>query len=122
MIRGLGIDIQEINRIRSILAKYKDLMVGEVFTYKEWIDIWNSKNPYLKASLLFSIKESAAKAIGTGFRGFKFCDIAVELEQKVKITFLSKKIIEGSNIKINCNFSYDTDLVYTEVILEKKDA
>ena len=45
MIIGIGTDIQEIKRIENILIKYDQLVIGEIYTRKEWNSIFNCKTP-----------------------------------------------------------------------------
>ena len=122
MIIGIGTDIQEIKRIENILIKYDQLVIGEIYSREEWTSIFNSKTPYLKATILFSMKESVTKAMGTGFRGCKFSDIVVEFGDKINIKILPNNLYEYKHANFHCTFSYSESLVYTTVILERKHA
>ena len=73
MIKGIGTDIIEIDRIRK--AVQRDSFLQRVFTEGE-ISIYQEKglNPQTLAGF-FAAKEAFAKALGTGFRGFSFRDV-----------------------------------------------
>ena len=76
MVKGIGIDIIEISRIKKAVEK-SDRFVKRLFTENE-IDYFKSKN--MKAESIagnFAAKEAVVKALGTGLRGFKWTDIEV---------------------------------------------
>ena len=71
----IGIDIAEIERVREKATS--ETFLKSVFTAKE-IEYYNSRGK--KAETLagmFCAKEAVAKALGTGFRGFRPSDIEV---------------------------------------------
>ncbi len=76
MIKGIGIDIIEIERIKNSLKKNKDFL-DRLFTSRE-IDYFKSCN-YAANTIAgnFSAKEAVMKALGTGLRYFKWKDIEV---------------------------------------------
>ena len=66
MIVGLGIDICEIKRIESTLAKYGDKFKRRCFTYNEILKCNKVKNSAACFAKRFASKEAVAKALGTG--------------------------------------------------------
>lgn len=72
MIAGIGTDIVEIERIKSAIAK--DSFYTAIFTQAERERI--NKNPE-RAAGCFAAKEAVAKALGTGFSGFRPIDIEI---------------------------------------------
>ena len=76
MIKGIGIDIIEIERIDRAIKNTKSFL-EKVFSDKE-IDFFYSKK--LKVESIagnFAAKEAVSKALGTGIRGFNLKDIEV---------------------------------------------
>lgn len=76
MIRGTGIDILEIDRIRNILDKFP-VFLQRVFNEEE---ITYFKSRKLNVSTIaggFAAKEAVIKAIGTGLRNFSWKDVSI---------------------------------------------
>lgn len=73
MIRGIGTDIVEIERIQKAMKinKFKN----KVFTNLE-LNIIDKKG-VSTAAANFAGKEAVSKAFGTGIRGFSFLDIEI---------------------------------------------
>ena len=115
MIYGIGTDIIDINRIKSVLNKYGDKFKYKCFHQNE-ISWSNSK---LKSAESFAkryaAKEACAKALGTGLaRGVFWKDIEVINNKYGKpfiklhnnaLNFLNKKI--NKNAKIELSLSDD---------------
>ena len=74
MIKGMGIDIIEINRIAYAVAK-RESFLKRVFTEGE-NQYFHQRN-YHKGTIAgsFAAKEAIVKALGTGLRGFQWIDI-----------------------------------------------
>lgn len=72
MILGIGNDLIEIERIEKACDKQAFLV--RCYTEKE-IELCKGKASMLAGN--FAVKESVAKAFGTGFRGFETTDIEV---------------------------------------------
>jgi len=71
MIKGIGIDIIEIDRIKDAAEQYGDSFLKRVFTDKEIKYCRNHKAvKYPELAVRFAAKEAFAKAIGTGIKGF----------------------------------------------------
>jgi holo-[acyl-carrier protein] synthase len=75
-IRGLGVDIVEIERMRLALARHPG-MRERLFSdaEREYCDKRNK--PEIHYAMRFAAKEAVLKAIGTGFRGMRFRDVEV---------------------------------------------
>jgi len=79
MICGLGIDIIEISRIESMLARWGQRFVAKVFTQPE-IEFCERRADRAAAyAVRFAAKEAFAKALGTGWdRSFSWMDFSVQ--------------------------------------------
>ena len=76
--KGIGIDIIEIDRIKTAVKQFKSDFLNKIFTKKE-IDYCTSKKAlkYPELAARFAAKEAYSKAIGTGINGIKWKDIEV---------------------------------------------
>ena len=69
MIVGSGIDLCEVPRIESAIARHGQRFIERVFTERE-IEYAESKaNRYERYAARFAAKEAGMKALGTGWRG-----------------------------------------------------
>ncbi len=66
MIVGLGIDITELDRIKSSLEKFGERFMNTFLTEKE-IKLVPKVNNIQHLAARFAAKEAAVKALGTGF-------------------------------------------------------
>jgi holo-[acyl-carrier protein] synthase len=70
LIVGSGIDIAEVERVRSALTgSYGDRFRQRVFTAAEIAYVESKANRYERYAARFAAKEAGMKAIGTGWRG-----------------------------------------------------
>ncbi|MDO4753808.1 MAG: holo-ACP synthase [Bacillota bacterium] len=67
-----GVDIVEISRIERLIQNSG--FPHRLFTERE--REWIASKPH-RAAGCFAAKEATAKALGTGIRGFSFCDIEI---------------------------------------------
>ena len=70
-MKGIGIDIIEIDRIKEAVEKYGPSFLEKVYTEKEIKYCRHRKAlRYPELAVRFAAKEAYAKAIGTGIKGF----------------------------------------------------
>ena len=128
MIIGLGNDISEISRVKSVLDKY-----GERFTHRCFTQIERAKSDkrVLRAASYakrFAAKEACAKALGTGMsRGVYWRDLGVvnlpSGKPTMKLTGGAAKVLahivpEGHAPHIHLSISDDAGLAQAFVIIE----
>lgn len=78
MILGMGTDIIEIQRLESVLKRTGDSFAQRILTPAEMYQFHNNKQPVRLLAKRFAVKESVAKALGTGIgRGVSWQDIEV---------------------------------------------
>jgi len=71
MIKGIGIDIVEIGRVKEAVDKYGRAFLDKIFTARELKYCRRSKAfKYPELAVRFAAKEAYSKAIGTGIAGF----------------------------------------------------
>ena len=75
MIRGLGLDLMDVRRIKDALERHPRFL-ARVYSPCEQEAI--ARRGAETAAGYFAAKEAVAKALGTGFRGFAMRDISIE--------------------------------------------
>ena len=78
MIRGLGIDLMDVKRIKGALEQHPRFLT-RVYSPAEQTAI--EERGFETAAGYFAAKEAVAKALGTGFRGFTTRDISIEPDE-----------------------------------------
>lgn len=76
MIKGLGVDIVEIDRMREALRRHPR-MKERIFSAEERAYCDKRNKPEVHYALRFAAKEAVLKALGTGFAGMTFQDVEV---------------------------------------------
>lgn len=79
-IRGLGVDIVEIHRMRDALARHPR-MKERIFSDAEREYCEKRNKPEVHYAMRFAAKEAVLKALGTGFRGMRFRDVEVTRDE-----------------------------------------
>ena len=100
MIKGIGNDIIEIDRIKIAVAKNNSFLT-KIYTKQE-LEYYKSKGSKIQTLAgMFCAKEAVSKALGTGFRGFGFTDIEILRNEfgrpEVRLHLKAKDIFESSN-------------------------
>jgi holo-[acyl-carrier protein] synthase len=65
-VRGIGIDIVRVDRIRDSLERFGHRMEARLFTVEELDYCRRHKDPLPHLAARFAAKEAASKALGTG--------------------------------------------------------
>jgi holo-[acyl-carrier protein] synthase len=76
VIKGLGVDIVEIGRMREALRRHPR-MRERIFSAEERAYCDSRGRPEVHYALRFAAKEAVLKALGTGFAGMSFHDVEV---------------------------------------------
>ncbi len=110
MVKGIGIDVIEVKRIKALIKDYKDHAIEKIFTEEE---IYNSKGQKMKYQYYsgrFAAKEATMKALGKGLdSGIKWKDIEILNDKEGKpflnfygkaLEYKFKKRIKGSEVSI----------------------
>jgi len=111
--KGIGIDIIEINRVKSAVKQYKDKFLHKVFTIREIA--YCTKRKALKFPELaarFAAKEAYSKAIGTGIRGIKWKGIEVlNAESGKPRLYINKKLSKNTIVSLSHSANYAAAVV-----------
>ncbi len=127
MVVGTGIDIVNIERIESMMARWGDLFLGRVFTEREIVWCQKRTRPPECFAIRFAAKEAFLKAIGRGLRnGIQWTDIEVENDPLGKPMFSfhrkAKEVCETLRIQSALlTLSHDRPFAVAHVLLEGRD-
>lgn len=115
MIKGIGIDIIEINRIAKAIDK-SPRFIERIFTENE-ISILN-KNNMKPASVagFFAAKEAVVKALGTGLRDMKWKDIEILKDE------LGKPLVLLHNNALKTAYSRNINTILITISHSKENA
>lgn len=81
VIGGLGVDIVEIDRMRTALER-RPRMKERLFSVEERAYCDARSRPEVHYAMRFAAKEAVLKALGTGFSGVRFRDVEVVRDAK----------------------------------------
>ena len=78
MIKGLGIDSVELDRIERIYKEYGERFLNRVYAPEEQAYALKYRDPVPRLAARFAAKEACMKALGTGWNhGVRWKDIVV---------------------------------------------
>lgn len=122
MIKGVGIDIIEVDRIKNIVLK-NDRFLEKVFTKLEISYIESRNKNSNTISGLFAAKEAISKALGTGIRGFAWTDIEITHDELGKpianLKGKAKEILNSQKVSnLSISISHNKENAIAIAILE----
>ena len=114
MISGIGVDLCDVERIRSVLKRHGNHFASRILDpveYAEFKSLRASQRPQFLAKR-FAAKEAISKALGTGIgRGFGFRDLFVRHDELgrpvVKLNLENKVLSDALPRKIHLSISDD---------------
>jgi len=124
MVRGIGVDIIEVERVEEAIKKYGENFLNKVFTEKE-ISYCRRRKAfrYPELAVRFAAKEAYSKAIGTGIAGFgrnnhgvKWKDMEVVNNSHGKPLFAIKGRVDPN---VHVSLSHSRDYAVASVYVEK---
>jgi holo-[acyl-carrier protein] synthase len=78
MVKGIGVDIIEIARIRTSIETLGDRFLNKIFTPGERAYCEGKRFPLQHYAARFAVKEAVSKAMATGWTGeFRWKDVEV---------------------------------------------
>ncbi|MDD4179821.1 MAG: holo-ACP synthase [Candidatus Margulisbacteria bacterium] len=119
MIKGIGIDIIEIDRIKAAVEKFGDNFLRRIYTERE-ISYCRKHQAvkYPELAVRFAAKEAYAKALGTGIDfsqiGWKDVEVVNNSHGKPLISF--KGDVSG---KVQVSLSHSRDYAVASVYVEE---
>ncbi|MEC7832606.1 MAG: holo-ACP synthase [Pseudomonadota bacterium] len=108
MIKGIGIDLVNNERIELIYRKYKDSFALKILSQEELKKFYTSKSKTTFLSKRFASKEAFSKALGTGLYrdGLYPTHLTIQHDKFGKPTFLINKIASKFLDKISATSAY----------------
>ena len=81
-IKGIGVDLAKIPRMRKVIARWDDRFLRRVFTEEEIVYCQRRRDPVPHLAARFAAKEAGLKALGTGLRmGVRWKELEVRRER-----------------------------------------
>jgi holo-[acyl-carrier protein] synthase len=124
MIIGLGVDIAEIDRIETAIARHGQAFLDRVFTPDEIAYCEKHKKKFERYAARFAAKEATMKALGTGWRnGVRWVDLEVVREPSGKPTMRlhgrARELAEQLGVKhISLSQTHSGNTALAQVIFE----
>lgn len=111
MLIGIGIDIIEIDRIKSSVENYGKRFLSKIYTPAELEYCLSKANKYQHLAARFAAKEAVYKALATGWQevmSWQDIEIANEPSGMPQVTLcgkLKKFLAEDKSLKISISHS-----------------
>jgi len=124
MIIGLGIDLEEVERVQGAIERQGYRFLKRIYTAKERAYCEQFKDKYERFAVRFAVKEAAMKALGTGWsRGVRWVDIEILRKHGSRPTLELKgearKIADKLGVKnIAISITHTPKQAWAQVIFE----
>ena len=124
MIVGMGIDLEEVERVKGAIERQGERFLKRIFTERERTYCEQFKDKYERYAGRFAAKEAAMKALGTGWsRGVRWVDIEVVRFQGRRPTLElrgeARKIADKLGVKnIAISITHTSKQAWAQVIFE----
>jgi len=110
MVRGIGVDIIEIDRVRRSIEELGDRFLDKVYTSGEKVYCDAKAHRFQHYAARFAAKEALSKALSTGWAGeFRWKDVEVMNEPSGQPAFLLHgklcDILSGANVMLSMSHS-----------------
>jgi len=124
MILGIGVDIVDISRIRSVYKRHGERFLKRAFTRGEVTYCLKKQDPIPSLAARFAAKEALVKSLGTGFSmGIGFKDIEVDRSKGrpyIRLDGNARKQASEMNVSgIHLSLSHEKGHAVAVVIIEK---
>jgi holo-[acyl-carrier protein] synthase len=125
MIVGTGIDLTEIERIRSAQMRYGERFLARIYTPTEQAYCLRKRNAAESLAARFAAKEAAAKALGTGIsHGVSWLEIEVVREPSGRPTlaFHGRALEFARRLRVeraSLSLTHTESLAMASVVLER---
>ena len=124
LIVGMGVDITEVARIRSVIEKRGEAFLRRIYTPGEIAYCERFKNKFERYAGRFAVKEAAMKALGTGWScGVRWVDLEVIRERSGRPTLAIRgeagKIAAHLGVKnIAVSITHTAEQALAQVVFE----
>ncbi len=121
MVRGIGVDIIEIERVRESIAKTGRHFIDKVFTDAEIAYCTGKRDSTQHFAARFAAKEAVSKALATGWSGsFRWKDVEVtnDLLGRPEVSLYGQLKETVGNATVLVSLSHSLTHVVAMVIIE----
>ncbi|HXG28877.1 MAG TPA: holo-ACP synthase [Nevskiales bacterium] len=124
MIHGVGTDLLDAGRMRRLFERYGSRLPERLLHQAEWPAYRAARDPAHFLARSFAVKEAAAKALGTGFRGIAHHDIGCTRDPlgKPELVFSAhgRSVLAGHGVSGgHVSLSDEGEFVLAFVVLER---
>ncbi len=122
-IQGIGIDIVDVQRMKTSLKEWNTALMRKLFTEREIAYCKSKKRPHEHFAARFAAKEAVSKAMETGWSGkFRWKDVEVVNEPSgvPRIILYDHVARMLARSKVHLSLSHTKTTVVAFVIIEKK--
>jgi len=122
-IRGIGVDLAKIPRMRRVVERWQDRFLRRVFTEQEIAYCQRRHDPIPHLAARFAAKEAVMKALGTGLRmGVTWREAEVRRERgeapTMVLTGRTAAIARARGAsRILVSLTHDGDYAFAQVML-----
>lgn len=124
MIVGLGIDVVEIERIRSLRQRRGDRFCERVFTAGEVAACLRREDPAPSLAARFAAKEAGMKALGTGWGegvGWRDLEVVSVAGKQPRLQLHGRAARRAADLGARCSYlslTHDGGVAAAVVVLE----
>ncbi len=117
-IRGIGVDVVDVERMRKTLQDQGETFVSKVFTETEITYCRSRKNPHEHFAARFAAKEAVSKAMQKGWSGeFRWKDIEVMNEStgapKIVLYGELARLLSGRKVHLSLSHTEKTVVAFS---------
>ncbi len=123
-IVGLGVDQEDISRVRRLLDRYGDAFRRRCFTDREWEYAHRYADPSQRLAGRFAGKEAVMKSLGTGWRRLRWTDIEITGGGMPRVNLSGNaakraEMLGVTEIKVSMTYEGDRALVFVVSVGEQ---
>jgi holo-[acyl-carrier protein] synthase len=124
MIIGIGIDMEQVERVRGVIERQGERFLKRVYTERERAYCEQFRNKYERYAGRFAVKEATMKALGTGWsRGVRWVDCEVVRlpggRPRLELKGEALKIADRLGVKnIAISITHTSEQAWAQVIFE----
>ncbi len=122
MIAGIGVDLVDVERMKSAINAWEDSFLKKMFTNTEITYCSSKKSPYKHYAARFAVKEAVSKAMHTGWSGkFRWQDVEVvnEPSGEPKVNLHGKVATALKGNRVHVSISHTETTVVAFAVIEK---
>lgn len=122
-VKGLGVDLVEVSRLRRLVERWKERFLRRVFTQAELDYCLKRRDPIPHLAARFAAKEACLKALGTGLRmGVSWRELEVRRESgqppMLVLSGRSKAIgLSKGATQVLLSLTHDGDYAFAQAML-----